>query len=80
MRSVWGTVRTYMLPWLTRARKLPPAEASVTATPLVSRASLASACIASSMAARLMPSGPNTSTSNSDSSTSLGMYSCFTCR
>jgi hypothetical protein len=69
-----------MYPWFTRARKLPPAEASVTATPLVSWASLASACIASSIAARLMRSGPKTSTSNSDSSTSLGMYSCFTWR
>ena len=34
----------------------------------------------SSMAARLSPSGPNTIISNSDSSTSLGMYSCLTDR
>ena len=67
-----------MFPWFTRDRKPPPTEVRVSATPGVCRASSCTARMASSMAAMLMPSGPKTSTSNSDSSTSLGMYSCFT--
>ncbi len=42
------------------------------------RSSASIARIASSMPARLVPSGARTLTSNSASSTSLGMYSIFT--
>ncbi len=44
----------------------------------IARTSASTARIASSMAARLVPSGALTPTSNSASSTSLGMYSCRT--
>ncbi len=64
-----------MRPLLVASRKPPPALVGTDTTPGTSLISRATARIASSIAAMLVPSGAVTLTSNSASSTSVGMYS-----
>ncbi len=71
-------MRTYMRAELTWPRKLPPIVVSVVRTEGISRISDSIVRMASSMAARLVPSGALMVTSNSASSTLLGTYSCRT--
>ena len=78
MRPSWGAVRTYMFPWLMRERKPPPAVMRTVCTPGTEATSVPMARTASSIAGIEMPSGPLMVASNSLSSTSVGVYSCFT--
>ena len=80
VRSACGAMRTKALPWLTPPRNQPPAVARTGRTPGTCRSSASTARIASSMAARLVPSGAVTFTSNSASSTSLGQVLLRTSR
>jgi hypothetical protein len=71
-------MRTYTSPELTPPMKPPPAWTRVVRTPGTLRRSWSIARITWSIAPMLAPSGAVTRTSNSASSTSDGMYSCFT--
>jgi hypothetical protein len=75
LRSSCGAIRTVAHPWFTASRNPPPIVVSTVWTLGVAWISAATARIASSIAAMLVPSGATTDTWNSASSTSLGMYS-----
>jgi len=59
-RSSWAAIRTKISPWLTPPTKPPPPDVSTLLTPRTPLISASTASIASSIALRLVPSGPFT--------------------